>query len=101
MVSQSEALRDRDGNVVDRPCIVMDSWNALKGVEFDAVIIAGVDSLVEIPDDLDRNFEAKAGLHTAMTRARYHLVMLYENKNATVDLIESALTKTDKLDSVQ
>ena len=93
--------RDRDGNVVDRPCIIVDSWNALKGVEFDAVIIAGVDSLVEITDDLDRNFEAKAGLYTAMTRARDHLVMLYENKNATVDLIESALTTPDRLDHVE
>ena len=93
--------RDRDGNVVDRPCIVVDSWNALKGVEFNAVIIAGVDSLVEITDDLDRNFEAKAGLYTAITRARDHLVMLYENKNETVDLIESALTTTDRLDYVE
>ena len=93
--------RDRDGNVVDRPCIIVDSWNALKGVEFDAVIIAGVDSLVEITNDLDRNFEAKAGLYTAMTRARDHLVMLYENKNATVDLIEAALTTPHRLDYVE
>lgn len=92
--------RDRDGNVVDRPYIVVDSWNALKGVEFDAVIIAGIDSLVEITDDFDRNFEAKAGLYTAMTRAKDHLVMLYENKNSTVDLIESALTNPDQLDAV-
>ena len=93
--------RERDGNVVDRPHIVVDSWNALKGVEFDAVIIAGVDSLEEITDDLNRDFKAKAGLYTAMTRARDHLVMLYENKNSTVDLIESALTNSDRLDYVE
>ncbi|MEM9275206.1 MAG: UvrD-helicase domain-containing protein [Cyanobacteria bacterium P01_F01_bin.143] len=95
-----KASRDRDGNVVNRPYIVVDSWNALKGVEFDAVIIAGIDSLVEITDDFDRNFEAKAGLYTAMTRAKDHLVMLYENKNPTVDLIESSLKMTDRLDAV-
>lgn len=90
--------RERDGNVVNRPYIVVDSWNALKGVEFDAVIIAGIDNLGDNSDNSD--FEAKAGLYTAMTRARDHLVMLYENKDSTVDLIESALTAGDRLESV-
>jgi superfamily I DNA/RNA helicase len=92
--------QERDGNVVNRPYIVVDSWNALKGVEFDAVIIAGVDSLGDNSDDSDRDFEAKAGLYTAMTRARDHLIMLYENKDVNVDIIESALTTKDRLDSV-
>ena len=93
--------QERDGNVVNRPYVVVDSWNALKGVEFDAVIIAGVDSLSNNSDDCNRDFEAKAGLYTAMTRARDHLIMLYENKDVTVDLIESALTTTDRLSSVE
>ena len=92
--------RERDSNVVNRPYIVVDSWNALKGVEFDAVIIVGVDSLGDNSDDSDRDFEAKAGLYTAMTRARDHLIMLYENKDINVDFIESALKVTDRLESV-
>jgi superfamily I DNA and RNA helicase len=36
---------DREHNVVNRPFVIVDSWNALKGVEFDAVIIAGVDQV--------------------------------------------------------
>jgi superfamily I DNA/RNA helicase len=96
--------QERDGNVVNRPYIVVDSWNALKGVEFDAVIMAGIDNTSEnskSSEDHNRDFEAKAGLYTAMTRARDHLVMLYENKDLTVDLIESALSTSDRLDSVE
>ena len=95
-----ETSRDRDGNVVNRPYIIVDSWNALKGVEFDAVIIAGVDSLTDYKsDDSEISFEAKAGLYTAMTRAKDHLVMLYEQKNVTVAEIEAALNSPDCLDS--
>ena len=87
-----ETSSERDGNVVSRPYVIIDSWNALKGVEFDAVIIAGVDSLSEyISEDSEISFEAKAGLYTAMTRAKDHLIMLYENKDIVVIEIEAAL----------
>ena len=90
--------RDRDGNIVTRPCVIVDSWNALKGVEFDAVIIAGVDSLAQYKSpDSEISFEAKAGLYTAMTRAKDHLVMLYEEKNEVVLEIEAALNAEDCL----
>ena len=83
---------DRQGNIITRPCVIVDSWNALKGVEFDAVIIAGVDSLVQYKSsDPEISFEEKAGLYTAMTRAKDHLVMLYEEKNEVVLEIEAAL----------
>lgn len=91
----------RDGNVVNRPYVVVDSWNALKGVEFDAVIMAGIDDLGEKSDDSDREFAAQAGLYTAMTRARDHLVMLYENHDSTVDSIKSAFTISDRLETVE
>ena len=96
-----ETSRDRDRNVVDRPYVIVDSWNALKGVEFDAVIIAGIDSLSEykLPDS-DISFEAKAGLYIAMTRAKDHLVMLYEEKDAIVTEIEAGLDSDDCLESV-
>jgi superfamily I DNA/RNA helicase len=90
--------QERNGNVVNRPYVVVDSWNALKGVEFDAVITAGIDNLGEIDDS---DFETKAGIYTAMTRARDHLIMLYENKDSTVNLIESALTNSDRLNGVE
>ena len=93
-----ETSRDRDGNVVHRPYIIVDSWNALKGVEFDAVIIAGVDSLSEYKsENAEIEFEAKAGLYTAMTRAKDHLVMLYENPDQTVTEIEAALNSANCL----
>jgi superfamily I DNA/RNA helicase len=96
-----ETSRDRSGNVVSRPYIIVDSWNALKGVEFDAVIIAGIDSLSEYKSkDSDISFEAKAGLYTAMTRAKDHLVMLYEDKDAIVTEIEAALNSDCCLESV-
>ncbi|WP_036477718.1 UvrD-helicase domain-containing protein [Myxosarcina sp. GI1] len=93
--------QDREGNVVDRPYIIVDSWNALKGVEFDAVIIAGVDSLTQYAPDAEVDFEAKAGLYTAITRAKDHLVMLYENKDLVVDEIAAALQHSDRLEGVE
>ncbi|MEG4203271.1 hypothetical protein QUA20_05005 [Microcoleus sp. Pol7_A1] len=47
--------QDRAYNVVNRPFVIVDSWNALKGVEFDAVIIAGVDRVEDLPD-ADKDF---------------------------------------------
>ncbi|MBD2579128.1 UvrD-helicase domain-containing protein [Oscillatoria sp. FACHB-1406] len=88
---------ERDGNVVDRPYAIVDSWNALKGVEFDAVIIAGVDLATEQPHDPDSDFEEMAGLYTAMTRTRDHLVMLYEVKTPIVEQIQNALDSPDQL----
>ncbi|NJN73721.1 MAG: AAA family ATPase [Limnothrix sp. RL_2_0] len=90
--------RDRIGNVVDRPYIIIDSWNSLKGVEFDAVIIAGVDLAIE-QNDTDLDFEEKAGLYVAMTRAKDHLIMLYENKTSMVEIIENALSAPAQLRS--
>ncbi len=90
---------ERNINVVDRPFVIVDSWNALKGVEFDAVIIAGIDKIVENIDNKDLDFQEKAGLYTAMTRARDHLIMLYENKNLMVELLEHSLTSASELDS--
>lgn len=93
-----ETSRDRQGNIVSRPYVIVDSWNALKGVEFDAVIIAGIDSLSEYKSkDTELNFEAKAGLYTAMTRAKDHLVMLYEERDQIVTEIETALNAADCL----
>lgn len=87
-----ENSSDRNCDVVNRPFVIVDSWNALKGVEFDAVIIAGVDSLSEYkPEDKEVSFEQRAGLYTAMTRAKDHLIMLYENKDQVVMEIETAL----------
>lgn len=90
---------ERNMNVVDRPFVIVDSWNALKGVEFDAVIIAGLDKADECPHNLDKDFQEKAGIYTAMTRARDHLVMLYDTKNSIVDLMETALNSPDQLES--
>jgi superfamily I DNA/RNA helicase len=89
--------QERDGNVVDRPYVIVDSWNALKGVEFDAVIIAGVDLATENPHNLDMDFEEMAGLYTAMTRTKDHLVMLYEVKTSIVERIQNALESPDQL----
>lgn len=88
--------QERDGNVVDRPYVIVDSWNALKGVEFDAVIIAGVDLVADQPDS-DLDFEEKAGLYTAMTRTRDHLVMLYEHETTITRMIEELLNSPDQL----
>jgi superfamily I DNA/RNA helicase len=91
---------DRNMNVVDRPFVIVDSWNALKGVEFDAVIIAGLDEANEYPSDSDAEFQEKAGIYTAMTRARDHLVMVYNTKNSIIiDIMENALNSPAKLES--
>ena len=89
--------QERAGNVVERPYVIVDSWNALKGVEFDAVIIVGVDCAVEQAGDTDANFEEMAGLYTAMTRTKDHLVMLYDNKTSVVDKIQAVLDAPEKL----
>lgn len=91
---------DRLGNAVTRPHLIIDSWNALKGVEFDAVIIAGVDSLLQSKSrDGEISFEARAGLYTAMTRAKDHLIMLYEERDEIVTEIEAALNTDDCLET--
>lgn len=92
-----EVSKARDSNVVNRPYVIIDSWNALKGVEFDAVIIAGVDSLEVQEKDKEKIFRAKAGLYTAMTRARDHLILLYENKTSMVEALEYSLNQPDSL----
>ena len=85
--------------LVNRPYVIVDSWNAVKGVEFDAVIIAGVDLATEEFDN-NRDFEEKAGLYVAMTRSREHLIMLYENKTRIIEMIEECLKSPDQLSSV-
>jgi superfamily I DNA/RNA helicase len=90
---------EREGNVVQRPYIIIDSWSALKGVEFDAVIIAGVDRIQDSSDNPERDFQTRAGLYTAMTRAKDHLIILYETKNTIVELLEDALTSPSTLES--
>lgn len=89
--------QERDKNVVDRPYVIVDSWNALKGVEFDAVIIAGIDKAQENLSNPEADFTEKAGIYTAMTRARDHLVILYNQKTSMVELIENALNSPDVL----
>ncbi len=84
--------------MINRPYTIVDSWNALKGVEFDAVIIAGGDLGVG-QSDSDLDFKERAGLYTAMTRAKDPLVMLYDEKIAVVAAIEETLNSTDVLDS--
>ncbi|MEG4999635.1 UvrD-helicase domain-containing protein [Microcoleus sp. B4-D4] len=90
--------QDRDHNVVNRPFVIVDSWNALKGVEFDAVIIPGVDQVEELSDP-DKDFQEKAGLYTAITRARDHVVMLYQNETHVVQQLQNILTAPDVLES--
>lgn len=82
----------RDKNIVFRPCVIVDSWNALKGVEFDAVILVGID--LALPENVhgDDEFDKIAGLYAAMTRGRDHLVMLYSNRTKIVSQIEVAMT---------
>ena len=89
---------DRGHNVVNRPLVIVDSWNALKGVEFDAVIIAGVDQVEELSDP-DKDFQEKAGLYTAITRARDHVVMLYQYETQVVQQLQNILTAPDVLES--
>jgi len=94
-----ESSPQRNQNVVDRPYVIVDSWNALKGVEFDAVIIAGLDMAAENPVDTDIDFQEKAGIYTAMTRARDHLVMLYESETSIIEQVEHALNSPAQLES--
>ncbi|MER3433423.1 MAG: hypothetical protein C4288_08325 [Leptolyngbya sp. ERB_1_1] len=84
--------QERAGNIVDRPVVIIDSWNAVKGVEFDAVIIVGVETSEE--------FEEKAGLYTAMTRAKDHLVLVYEERSESTEFIGDILTAPDQLQAV-
>jgi len=91
-----ENSQDRMANLVQRPYVIVDSWNAVKGVEFDAVIIAGVDLATEESDN-DRDFQEKAGLYVAMTRSRDHLIMLYQDKTPTIEMIEECLKSPDQL----
>ncbi|MGG6264423.1 UvrD-helicase domain-containing protein [Leptolyngbya sp. AN03gr2] len=81
--------QERDRRIVDRSSVLVDSWNAVKGIEFDAVIIVGVETSDE--------FEEKAGLYTAMTRAKDHLVLVYEERSESVEFIEDILTASDRL----
>ncbi|MEG3902238.1 AAA family ATPase [Microcoleus sp. B4-C5] len=90
--------QERHSNVVNRPFVIVDSWNALKGVEFDGVIIAGVDRVEDLPDP-DKNFQEKAGLYTAITRAKDHVVMLYQNETQVVQQLQNILTAPDVLES--
>ncbi|MEG3975454.1 AAA family ATPase [Microcoleus sp. herbarium8] len=90
--------QERDHNVVNRPFVIVDSWNALKGVEFDAVIIPGVDKVEDLPDP-DKDFQEKAGLYTAITRARDHVVMLYQDETHVVQQLQNILTAPDVLES--
>lgn len=90
--------QDRGHNVVNRPLVIVDSWNALKGVELDAVIIAGVDRVEDLPDP-DEDFQEKAGLYTAITRARDHVVMLYQDETQVVQQLQNILTAPDVLES--
>jgi len=90
--------QDRAYNVVNRPFVIVDSWNALKGVEFDAVIIAGVDQVENLPD-ADKDFQEKAGLYTAITRAKDHVVMLYQDETQVVQQLQNILTAPNVLES--
>jgi superfamily I DNA/RNA helicase len=90
--------QDRAYNVVNRPFVIVDSWNALKGVEFDAVIIAGVDQVENLPD-ADKDFHEKAGLYTAITRAKDHVVMLYQDETQVVQQLQNILTAPKVLES--
>lgn len=87
--------KDRNGNIITRPCVVIDSWNSLKGLEFDAVILVNIDYVNSFLNS-DNEFEEFSGLYTAMTRARDHLVMLYEENNSVVDEIRASIGNTKK-----
>lgn len=80
----------RNGNVVTRPCVVVDSWNALKGVEFDAVILVGTDYVGRFIGNAEE-FRHIAGLYAAMTRARDHLVVTYFEENEFVKRLKTLL----------
>ncbi|TVR06566.1 MAG: hypothetical protein EA395_14055 [Phormidium sp. GEM2.Bin31] len=92
-----KSSQERSGNVVNRPYVIVDSWNAVKGVEFDAVILAGVDLVSGQHENPDRAFEEMAGLYTAITRSKDHLIMLYQDKKPVIEQLENALTAEDQL----
>ena len=48
---------------------------------------------------LFRSFQEKAGLYTAITRARDHVVMLYQNETHVVQQLQNILTAPDVLES--
>jgi ATP-dependent exoDNAse (exonuclease V) alpha subunit len=54
-------------------------------------------SLTLVLADISEEFEEQAGLYTAMTRAKDHLVLVYENRSAIVDFLEDILTAPDRL----
>lgn len=87
--------KDRNGNIITRPCVIIDSWNSLKGLEFDAVILVNID-YVNYFLNSDNEFEEFSGLYTAMTRARDHLVMLYNENNSLVEEIRTSIENTKK-----
>lgn len=84
--------KDRNCNVVKRPCVVVDSWNSLKGLEFDAVILVNIDYVYSFLGAADE-FEQFSGLYTAMTRARDHLVMLCGVENKIVTEINHSIVQ--------
>lgn len=90
---------ERNSNGVHRPGVLVDSWNAVKGLEFDAVILVGCDRLPLEESDPDKAFQAQASLYTAMTRARDHLILLYQDETTIVEQIENAISAPDQLDS--
>ena len=92
--------QERENNILKLGSVVIDSWNALKGIEFDAVIIAGVDDVLS-SDNQDEDFKEKAGLYVAMTRAKDHLVMLYEEETDIVNQINQALNSENCLEPGQ
>jgi superfamily I DNA/RNA helicase len=91
--------QERNSATIKRPCVIVDSWNALKGVEFDAVILVGIDHLNEYPGNPDMAFQERAGLYTAMTRGRDHLVLIYQERTPTVCALEAAIAAPDQLAS--
>ena len=91
-----QSSQDRRQNVVRRPSVLVDSWTAVKGLEFDAVILVGVDAMPD-PKEGDRAFETQASLYVAMTRARDHLVLLYSRQNSRVDALGKAIHAENSL----
>jgi superfamily I DNA/RNA helicase len=92
--------QERQDNIFQSGSVVVDSWNALKGLEFDAVIIAGVDYAVA-SENQDEDFKEKAGLYVAMTRAKDHLVMLYEEHTPIIEQLKDALIAPNCLDTTE
>lgn len=92
----------RNQNVVHRPFVLVDSWKAVKGLEFDAVIIVGVDSIPGLEASLnaaeaEATFEEWASLYVAMTRSRDHLVLLYSRQTPLVDAIGQRIYASDNV----